>query len=185
MCRVVTRLGSAIKKAKAKAASAAAATAASANKVKCFCMRCFHRLAGHPGAVRGDGQSTRLPTHIVTRPGHFGAGHSEPGVHHGHGHHKGFLHSVLGFARRLLTFIILPVLVGVAVGITASAIGMLVGQAVVFLWLRYRRTGDRQQGVYESVESEDKEDGLPPYDPAGLPAYVYTDEEKNETEEKA
>lgn len=185
MCRVVAKLGSAIRKAKAKAASAAAATAATANKVKCFCMRCFHRLAGHTAAVPGEGQSTHLPTHIVTRPGHFGAGHSESDMHHGHGHHKGFLHSVLGFARHLFTFIILPVMVGVAVGITASAIGMCVGQAVVFLWMRYRRSDNRQQGVYECVESEDKEEGLPPYDPACLPAYVYTDEEKEEADEKA
>lgn len=73
-------------------------------------------------------------------------------------------------ARHLFTFVLLPVIVGVAVGMTASAIGMLVGQAVVFLWMRYRRSG--RQGTYEAVQSEDKEDGLPSYEADGLPAYT-------------
>ena len=185
MCRVMTKMAKAIQKARAKAASAAGATASTAKKVKCFCMRCFHRLAGHSATAHGDGKTTHLPTHNVARPGHFGATHRGPGMHHRHGHHKGFLHSALGFARRLFTFVLLPVMVGVAVGITASAVGMLVGQAVVVFWMRYRHSGNTQQAVYESVESEDKEEGLPPYDAAGLPAYAYVDDEKKETDEQA
>ena len=64
---------------------------------------------------------------------------------------------------------LLPVLVGVVVGMTASAIGMLVGQLVVFLWMKYRRSG--RQGAYEAVQSDDKE-GLPAYEDEGLPAYA-------------
>ncbi len=37
---------------------------------------------------------------------------------------------------------------------------MLVGQIVVFLWLRRRRSG----AAYQVVESEEQEDGLPKYE---------------------
>ena len=126
----MTKLGAAVANARAKAASAAAA---SAEKVKCFCMRCFHRMAGHPAVSIPAGKTTQLPTHNRIRPGQFGSAHGP------HGHHHGFVHSVLAFARRMFTFVLLPVMVGVAVGITASAMGMLVGQAVVFLWMKYSR----------------------------------------------
>ena len=172
MCRVMTKLGAVAAKARAKAASAAAATASAANKVKCFCMR----LAGHPVAIKGD-KTTHLPTHNHVRPGHFGASHHGPGMRHG-AHHHGFAHSALALARRLFTFVLLPVMIGVAVGITASAVGMLLGQLVVFLWLKFRRSGSTRQGVYEVVESEDKEEGLPAYDAEGLPAYTDVDEKK-------
>ena len=179
MCRLVTKLSSAISTARAKAAAAAHSTAHAAKKIKCFCMRCFHRVAGHPqqaAAPSGsdkpspddyegeDGHPTqKLPTHNHVVPGHF-----RP--HHG-GHHHGFLHKTLRFARHLFTFVLLPVVVGVIVGMTASAIGMLLGQAVVFLWMKYRRSGGRQ-GAYEVVQTDDKEDSLPAYDEEGLPAYT-------------
>lgn len=192
----MAKLGAAMANARAKAASAAAASAATAEKVKCFCMRCFHRMAGHPAASIPGGRTTQLPTHNRMRPGQFGS-------HHGpHGHHHGFVHSVLAFARRIFTFVLLPVMVGVAVGMTASAMGMLVGQAVVILWMKYSRSSrsvsypvynlqpntcstrgwrkmltpisntgrsDSRQGAYAAVESDDKEEGLPAYDPEGLP----------------
>ena len=173
----MTKLGSVVAKARAKAASAAASTA---KKVKCFCMR----LAGHPAAIKGDGETTHLPTHNHVRPGHFGASHHGPGMHHG-AHRHGFAHSALALARRLFTFVLLPVMIGVAVGITASAVGMLLGQAVVFLWLKFRRSGSTHQGVYEVVGSEDKEDGLPAYDAEGLPAYTDVEGEKKQVEDQA
>ena len=179
MCRLVTKLSSAISTARAKAAAAAHSTAHAAKKIKCFCMRCFHRVAGHPQPPAApsesdnlspddyegeDGDRTqKLPTHNHVVPGHF-----RP--HHG-GHHHGFLHKTLRFARHLFTFVLLPVVVGVIVGMTASAIGMLVGQAVVFLWMKYRRSGGRQ-GAYEAVQADDKEDSLPAYEEEGLPAYT-------------
>ena len=181
MCRVMTKLGAVVAKARAKAASAAAATASTAKKVKCFCMR----LAGHPAAINGDGKTTHLPTHNHVRPGHFGDSHRGPGMHHGAHHRHGFVHSALALARRLFTFVLLPVMIGVAVGITASAVGMLIGQAVVFLWLKFRRSGSNHQGVYEVVESEDKEEGLPAYDAEGLPAYTDMEDEKKQVEDQA
>ena len=176
MCRVMTRLGAAIAKARAKAASAAASTSSAAKKAKGFCLRCFQRMMNKPVAVKEDSQPTRLPTHIVTRPGSSGNHHM---------HRNSFFHSALRFARHVFTFVLLPVMVGVAVGITASAIGMLVGQAVVFLWMKYRRTGNSQHGVYESVETEDKEGDLPAYDAQGLPAYIDLEDEKKAVENKA
>ena len=167
----MTKLGAVVAKARAKAASAAAATASTAQKVKCFCMR----LAGHPAA--GD-KTTHLPTHNHVRPGHFGASH--------HGAHRhGFAHSALALARRLFTFVLLPVMIGVAVGITASAVGMLIGQAVVFLWLKFRRSGSTHQGVYEAVAGDDKEGDLPAYDAEGLPAYTDVEDEKKQVEDQA
>ena len=166
-CRVMAKLGAAIAHARAKAALAAHKAGHAAHKVKCFCMRCFQRLAGHPAALKpsGDAKSTKLPTHNVFRPGHL-----RPQHHGGHKHHHGgMLHSVMGFARHIFTFVILPVMVGVAVGITASAIGMLVGQAVVFLWLKYRRSGN---ATYDAVQTDDKEDSLPAYEDESLPAYT-------------
>lgn len=191
----MAKLGAAMANARAKAASAAAATASTAEKVKCFCMRCFHRMAGHPAASKPDNNTIQLPTHNRMPPTQFGTPHGP------HGHHHGFVHSVLAFARRMFTFVLLPVMVGVAVGITASAMGMLVGQAVVFLWMKYSKSfserfqpfqefavqhlpdwglegdadsittgrSDSRQAAYSAVESDDKEEGLPAYDPEGLP----------------
>jgi hypothetical protein len=178
VCRVMTKLSAAVSTARAKAAAAAHSTKHAAKKMKGFCMRCFHRLAGHPHPHHPpptlaeydnggeDGSVINLPTHNHVVPGHFRQPH-----HAGHRHHHGgFLRKTMHLARHLFTFVLLPVIVGVAVGMTASAIGMLVGQAVVFLWMRYRRSG--RQGAYEAVQSEDKEDGLPSYVDEGLPAYT-------------
>ena len=182
VCRMMTKLSAAISTARAKAAAAAHSTKHAAKKMKGFCMRCFQRLAGHPPSAPSDevekDKVTKLPTHNHMKPGHFRPHHD------GHRHHPGALRSVMHFARHLFTFVLLPVMVGVAVGITASAIGMLVGQAVVFLWMRYRRSG--REGSYEAVQSDDKEDGLPAYEDGGLPAYaeetvVVVSDEKEET----
>lgn len=183
---MMAKLSTAVSTARAKSAAAAHSTKHAAKKMKGFCMRCFHRLTGHPApahphvpATQGeDGKTTRLPTHNHVIPGRFRAPHAHP---------HGLLHKTLRFARHLFTFVLLPVIVGVIVGMTASAIGMLVGQAVVFLWMRYRRNG--RQGSYEAVQNYDKEDALPAYeDQEGLPAYteerVMVAEEK-EVENKA
>jgi len=48
-----------------------------------------------------------------------------------------------------------PILIGVAFGMAASAIGMLVGQAIVFLWMKFRRSPEN--GAYERLEVDEKE----------------------------
>ena len=61
--------------------------------------------------------------------------------------------------KKAFAFVVLPILIGIAFGLAASAVGMLVGQIVVFLWLRRRRS-DAQ---YEVVATEGEE-GLPKYE---------------------
>ena len=60
--------------------------------------------------------------------------------------------------RTTVKVVFVPILIGVAFGMAASAIGMLVGQAVIFLWMKFRRTPET--GTYVRVETDEKE--LPP-----------------------
>lgn len=112
----------------------------------------------------GDGDMSDRPP----RPPHGHNGHH----HHSPSHHGAFAHTFI----RVLHFIVVPAILGVLAGLTASAVGMLVGQAVIFLWQRYRGTkpqehkaaweqGDscEKQGLMtESPETSD--DVLPEYD---------------------
>jgi len=151
LCRVFTKVITSAKKAKASAKGAA-------HKMKCICMKCMHKLmggkhhhAGHKDAMgvphrRPDG-TVELPTHIHFKPGH-------PGVHHHH-HHRGFLGAVAIGVRTAVRVVIVPILIGVAFGMAASAIGMLVGQAIVFLWMKFRRSPEN--GAYERLEVDEKE----------------------------
>jgi len=86
--------------------------------------------------------------------GHGGKSHSGKHGHHGR---KSFWCSV----KRVLRHIVLPVFIGIAAGMAASAIGMVIGQLVVMLWARYRRASGR--GAYATVE-QTEEQGLPKYD---------------------
>ncbi|KAJ5177087.1 uncharacterized protein N7482_002964 [Penicillium canariense] len=110
-----------------------------------------------------------------------------PHGHHGHhGHHPPPPHGAFAHTfSRVVRFIVVPAILGVLAGLTASAVGMLVGQAIIFLWQRYRGTkpqehkaaweqGDacEKQGLMaetsetsESSEaSEASEDTLPAYE---------------------
>ena len=51
--------------------------------------------------------------------------------------------------------VLVPILIGVAFGMAASAIGMLVGQFVVFLWMKYR--GTSREAAYEPLDTDEKE----------------------------
>lgn len=73
------------------------------------------------------------------------------GQHHGHhGHHDSsrFAHA---FSRSLHR-IFVPALLGLFAGVTACALGLVVGHGIAALWIRYRRRGasrptpDREQG---------------------------------------
>lgn len=110
----------------------------------------------------GDGDMSDRPP----PPPHGHDGHHHPS------HHGAFAHTF----SRVLRFIVIPAILGVLAGLTASAVGMLVGQAVIFIWQRYRGTkpqecraaweqGDscEKQGLMtESPETSD--DVLPEYD---------------------
>ncbi|KAJ5512650.1 hypothetical protein N7463_002202 [Penicillium fimorum] len=88
-----------------------------------------------------------------------------PGGHHAHSHgsarpHKHHPHHG-AFARtfsRIVHFIVVPAVLGVLAGLTASVIGMLVGQAVVFLWQRYRGTTSAEhKAAWEDGEACEKQ----------------------------
>ena len=89
----------------------------------------------------------KLPTHFKTPP-------------HGY-QHKGFFRRMTHVLWVTVKIAFVPILIGVAFGMTASAVGMLVGQLVVFLWMRYRKTDD--QGFYEPLDADVKE-VPPPYE---------------------
>lgn len=79
--------------------------------------------------------------------------------HHHHGHHK--MHRFAHILRQTLRFFIIPALLGVIGGLVASAVGMLVGQALVYLWFRFHRGGQRGNvRVDEVAVSEDEKDAL-------------------------
>ena len=98
-----------------------------------------------------------------------------PPHHHGHHHPPpppgAFSHAF----SRVFRFIVIPAILGVLAGLTASAVGMLVGQAVVFFWRRHRGTNpdvhkaawedgnacEKQGLMRESTEST--EDALPEF----------------------
>lgn len=97
---------------------------------------------------------------------HFGEKASAPDHHaHGHGfssahpHHRHRYHSA--FARtfsRIIHFIVIPAILGVLAGLTASAVGMLVGQAVVYIWQRYRGTNRAERkAAWEDGEACEKQ----------------------------
>ncbi|KAL9586872.1 MAG: hypothetical protein Q9212_000616 [Teloschistes hypoglaucus] len=152
-CRVAYKFKSAVRKAHAHAKTAA-------HKVKCLCVNRIHAFRhshhGRPRPQSVPGQPLRLPTHNRVRPGKFGA------HHRGHGHPSGWVHTFARASRQLFSFVILPVLVGIVFGIAASAIGMVVGQIIVAVWLRLRRKSSTAV-AYAPVATEEKE-GLPKYE---------------------
>lgn len=52
--------------------------------------------------------------------------------------------------------VFVPILIGVAFGMAASAVGMLVGQAIVFLWMRFR--GNKRETMYQRLDTEEKDE---------------------------
>ncbi|EXJ93553.1 hypothetical protein A1O1_01945 [Capronia coronata CBS 617.96] len=100
--------------------------------------------------------------------GEKGMNHGEAHGHgHGHGHHMGgHHHSLHHFGLMLhqtLRFFIIPALLGVIGGLMASAIGMLLGQLISFLWIKYRRNSQprhRDVRVVEIVVDEEEKDAL-------------------------
>lgn len=93
-----------------------------------------------------------------------GHGHKSP-KHHPHDHHKHHghftMHRLGHLLRKMLRFFIVPALLGVIGGLLASAVGMLVGQAIVYLWFRFHRGGNRGPiRLTQAVVSEEEKDSL-------------------------
>ncbi|KAK4697683.1 hypothetical protein P7C71_g451, partial [Lecanoromycetidae sp. Uapishka_2] len=156
LCRVFTKLLTGVKKAKSSAKGAA-------HKMKCFCVKCFHKLTGHkhPHHHKGmHGVPHRRPDGNVELPSHI---HVKPAGQHGHHghhhHHRGFFGRMIGVLRTTFKVVLIPILIGVAFGMAASALGMVVGQAIVFLWMKFRRT---PEAAYEPLDTDEK-DAPPAY----------------------
>ncbi|KAL8681211.1 MAG: hypothetical protein Q9186_002669 [Xanthomendoza sp. 1 TL-2023] len=151
ICRVMHKFKGAVRKAQSHAKTAV-------HKVKCFCIKCIHAVRpGHqiPHPHGQAGNSVHLPSHHVMRPGQFTT------HHHNHSHrHNSWVHAFARASKHFFSFVLLPIIVGVVFGIAASAIGMLVGQLVVAVWLRLRPS---RTVAYERVDTEEKE-GLPKYE---------------------
>ncbi|OKL57699.1 hypothetical protein UA08_07059 [Talaromyces atroroseus] len=107
---------------------------------------------------------------------HEGHGHPHPHHHHNHGLRRTLFH--------IVRFILAPAILGILAGLTASAIGMLFGQAIVFLWMRYRRatssrsTSSLEQGSASEkavLMEEDLNEELPPYTDDDHAHAEYTD----------
>ena len=184
MCRVMSKLLGSISKVKSTAKTAA-------HKVKCLCVKCFHcvmRMMGHkphhhgqhgPLGVphrRPDG-TMELPTHH-----HFKPQDGRPHPHHHHNwHNKSFFSRMAHILWVTVKIAFIPILIGIAFGMAASAIGMLVGQAVVFLWMRYRHNDEAP--AYEELPTDVKEEVPPPYE--DLPAAVQEAINEKDVEAKA
>ena len=85
------------------------------------------------------------------RPNRFGHHHH----HHGHRHWRS--HRFARMLHRTIRFFLIPALLGVIGGLMASAVGMLVGQILVYVWQRFYRRGQRQASP-RSVEIAVRED---------------------------
>ncbi|KAL8851180.1 MAG: hypothetical protein Q9221_003900 [Calogaya cf. arnoldii] len=172
ICRVMHKFKGAVRKAHAHAKTAA-------HKVKCFCVKCIHNLgfasqhhkhrpAHHNPVMPGyTGKSIHLPTHHVMRPGNAHHQTHMPNP-------RPWVQSFVRASKQFFSYVLLPITIGIVFGIAASAIGMLVGQLIVAVWLRLRRNNSRSVS-YEPVETEGKE---------GLPKYEDLDDSQTVTEEK-
>lgn len=145
LCRANEQLASKVEEMKANIAKARARLAAKVAAMK-------------GGIVKG--------CHGRLRP-HHGAGGSAPEPHHHH--HAGSHHHRHGSMARkvawILAQIVLPILVGVAAGMAASALGMLLGRVIVFFWIRYRRGGRKGSSAVirhaeEAILVDGEKDGL-------------------------
>ncbi|KAJ5794626.1 hypothetical protein N7457_001225 [Penicillium paradoxum] len=80
----------------------------------------------------------------------FGSAHP----HHGHRYHGAFARTF----SRIVHFVLIPAVLGVLAGLTASAVGMLVGKAVVFIWKRYRGANSAEpRAAWEDGEACEKQ----------------------------
>lgn len=121
------------------------------------------RITGHKGChgpPMNPSDGEHPPFEKGSHHGHHGPPHGPP---HGPHHHSAFGRTF----SRLVRFVLIPAALGVLAGLTASALGMLIGQLVVFVWLRYRRPAiERSPVQLEEGTDVEKEalvaDELPP-----------------------
>jgi len=124
--------------------------------------------SGQKGGCHGRkfGAAGRTP-HAHHGGPHMGGGGGRPHHHH-HGGHRA--HHLGHMLHQTLRFFVIPALLGVIGGLMASAVGMLVGQLICFLWVRFHRNGRRGDAsvrVVEVVVVDEEKDPL--MDDADLP----------------
>lgn len=117
-------------------------------KASSFSAGIFSGCAGSKGAKMGahGGRPHGQGHHGQERP-HW----QQTGINRHHRHHP--------WARavaRVLYILVLPAALGIIGGLLTSMIGMLVGQAVIFLWIKFAR-GGRRGDEYERVEQQEDE----------------------------
>jgi hypothetical protein len=121
-------------------------------------------LAGKPSQMmpkKGCGRKAGGPFAATSGEGHF-RHHGRPGRNGSHrGGYRGHHHRHHGFARfihamkRVALHVLAPILIGIAVGMTASIVGMIAGQMIVFFWRAVYRNDHRH---YTQVEQEGTEE---------------------------
>lgn len=173
LCRFKIKVVTGMAKAKASAKSAG-------HKMKGFCVKCLHKLVGHknhqaqPHHHQGPakhGMPHRLPDGTMELPSHI---HFKPHVHGHHHHHNGVAHRMVTVLRTTFRIVLVPILIGIAFGMAASAIGMLVGQAVVFLWMKFR--GTSRKAAYQPLNTDEK-DAPPEYKDVDQNAEAFDEKE--------
>lgn len=112
------------------------------------------------GLKKGCGHKTDRP-HRVPRPYGIKGGRPKPegfGKPHPHGqyhHRRPHSDAFYRFLRALTVHVLVPVLVGMGIGITASVVGMLMGQFIVLIWRTFFRHGERGQCRDRATEETD------------------------------
>jgi len=126
------------------------------------CMGAKRPSVAKDGELLPSSPDGEMPPH---RHHHWGGGHRSSHRMHRHGWQRTF--------SRVVRFIFIPAILGILAGLAASAVGMLVGQVVVFLWLRYRRSHRGQSLVATEPASDMEKEALiaDPLDTEDLPPY--------------
>lgn len=148
----------------------------------------------HPWAdENGD---VHLPSHIRPHLPHFAADAGKPNGHRGmngrphhrpesghrgqhghHGHHRHHHHSFHAIVRGFL-MILVPIFLGITMGMAVSIVGMIIGRLIAFVWIRFVRGGQRgyasvrlseEDAEIADAHAEEHDEPLPVYEDA--PAY--------------
>jgi len=120
-----------------------------------------HKLRGTKGCGKKSGKHSgissgfRKPHHTNHNDhsshkydGHHGKGHHD---HRHHRHHKH--HALVRFVVGIALHVLVPIAIGMVVGIIASVLGVLAGNFIIFVWrILFRRNHPR---VYAQVPQED------------------------------
>jgi len=129
---------------------------------ECTTILCKWRaiVADRLSKLKGCGSKARpavvVPAHKTH--GHHGRPHSHRpnGPHRPYRHH--YKHQGIARIARILKSILIPLLIGVMVGITASLLGMAVGHIAIFIWRMLFRRGQRQKCTKAQQEEDAVED---------------------------